>query len=74
MKLNQYGMTTGWIFFTWACFVLAIFASGYAIYNANIDMMYKAFFAMSDLMIIQSSISLAKMIRDKAEYDGSANS
>lgn len=73
MKLNQYGMTTGWIFFTWACFVAAILASGFAIYNANIDVMYKAFFAISDMMIIQSSISLAKMIRDKAEYDNSSS-
>lgn len=69
MKTKQYGMTTGWIFFTWACFVAAIGASVYIIYNANIEPMYKAFFLISDLMIVQSSISLAKMIRDKSEFD-----
>lgn len=69
MKIKQYGMTTGWIFFTWACFIVSILASGFIIYNANIDITYKAFFALSDLMIVQSSISLAKMIRDKAEFD-----
>lgn len=69
MKTKQYGMTTGWIFFTWACFVAAIGSSAFIIYNSNIDPMYKAFFIISDLMIIQSSISLAKMIRDKSEFD-----
>ena len=69
MKLNQYGMTTGWIFFTWACFVSAICASAYAIFNANIDITYKLLFSVIDILLIQSSISLSKMIRDKAEYD-----
>lgn len=69
MKLNQYGMTTGWIFFTWACFVLSLVSAGYMVYTANIDPTTKAFFFISYLMVVQASISLSKMIRDKSEYD-----
>lgn len=69
MKNTQYGMTTAWIFFTWASFVISVAASAYAIFNANIDFTYKMLFAISDLMLVQSAFILSKTIRDKTEFD-----
>lgn len=60
-------LSNGYIFFSWAFFIIAILAAIGAIIYAPIDNVVKFLFGSIFLLVIQASITLSKTVRDKEE-------
>jgi hypothetical protein len=65
--------SSSWTVFTYASFVGSVSMIGIGIVYAPIDVWIKAYFAMGVIMIIQSSITLTKTLRDIQESEKFVN-
>lgn len=59
--------TKVWKFFVWAIFVIAVLSTAAVIYSLSIDWTVRSLIAVICLLLVFSSISLAKTIRDDEE-------
>jgi hypothetical protein len=65
--------SSSWTAFTYASFVGSILMMGVGIVYAPIDIWIKAYFGMAAIMVIQSSITLTKTLRDVQESEKFVN-
>ena len=61
------GHSGAWITFTYASFVASVAMVGFGILFAPIDIWIKAYFAMGAALLVQSSITMTKTLRDMHE-------
>lgn len=60
-------LSNGYVFFSWAFFIISILAAIAAVVYAPIDNVVKFLFGSVFLLVIQASITLSKTVRDKEE-------
>lgn len=57
----------GWLIFVRACFVISIIAMGLGTYYMPVEDWIKGYIAMGSLLLIASTFTLAKTLRDEFE-------
>ncbi len=67
MSDNSIKHSTGWINFSIASFIVAAGMMAGGIYFLEASFAAKGFYAMSALMLVHTSISVTKTLRDKEE-------
>ena len=67
MNQNAQPHTSGWVNFTYASFFGAIAMLGAGIVFLPVDWWTKGFLSMAAVMLIQSSITMTKTVRDMHE-------
>lgn len=58
-----------WIIFTWVSFGVAAVMMALGIYNLEASFSAKGFYTMSAIMLVHTSVTLTKTLRDKDESE-----
>ena len=73
MNANSTPHTSSWISFTYASFILALIMVAVGIVYLPVDLWIKSYLAMGIIMLVQSSITVTKTMRDVHEASRLAN-
>jgi hypothetical protein len=66
---NAIKHSSAWVNFITCSFVLSVFMVGGGIFFMDMDVWKKGYLAMGAIMLIQTSISLSKTLRDNQDAD-----
>ncbi|WP_299481843.1 YiaA/YiaB family inner membrane protein [uncultured Roseibium sp.] len=58
-----------WVIFTWVSFGVAAVMMALGIYNLEASFSAKGFYTMSAIMLVHTSVTLTKTLRDKDESE-----
>lgn len=69
MQDNQIKQSSNWMIFTGLSFAVAAIMMALGIYNLEASFSAKGFYAMASLMLVHTTVTLTKTLRDRDEAE-----